>query len=95
MRDRPPAYPFNSINVKERGHKTCSTPELLAYLPSCLQIVVAAFHHRFRTFPPPFPAPFRFGEGAFTSAPLDPQAENDGKMTIFSEAPVCFAISAA
>ena len=84
---KPPAYPFISINVKERGHKTCSTPELLAYLPSCLQIVVAAFHHRFLRFRSAFPLLFRFGEGAFTSRPRDPQAENDGTMTIFSETP--------
>jgi hypothetical protein len=27
---KPPAYPFIHSNFKERGHKTRSTPELLA-----------------------------------------------------------------
>jgi hypothetical protein len=40
MRPNRPHIPSSSINVKERGHKTNSTPEPLAYLPSCLQIVV-------------------------------------------------------
>ena len=83
------------ISLKERGHKTYSTPELLAYLPSCLQIFIAVFHHRFRTFPPPFPSALRFGEAAFTSAPVNPQAENDGMMTIFSKASVYPSKSAA
>ena len=39
---KPPAYPFKNNSFKERGHKTHGTPELLAYLPSCLQIVTVA-----------------------------------------------------
>lgn len=35
---KPPAYPFINQLFKERGHKTNSTPETRAYLPSCLQI---------------------------------------------------------
>jgi len=52
------------ISFKEHGHKTHSTPEPLAYLPSCLQIVpqrppaTAPRHVRSA-----FPLLFRFGEG--------------------------------
>ena len=38
---KPPTYPFNNNSFKERGHKTNNTPELRAYLPSCLQIFPA------------------------------------------------------
>ncbi len=82
---KPPAYPFINYSFKERGHKACSTPELLAYLPSCLQIFVAVVcAAAFRRFRSAFPLLFRFGEGAFTSGPQNPQAENDSAMTKFA-----------
>jgi hypothetical protein len=85
---KPPTYPFISNSLKERGHKTCSTPELLAYLPSCLQIFVAVvFAAAFRRFRSAFPRLFRFGEGAFTSGPRSPQVENDTAMTKFPPDP--------
>jgi hypothetical protein len=85
MRPNRPHIPSLLISFKERGHKTCSTPELLAYLPSCLQIVVTVvFAAAFRRFRSAFPLLFRFGEGAFTHPPRNPQEENDSRMTKFS-----------
>ncbi|HOZ33498.1 MAG TPA: hypothetical protein PLM52_11505, partial [Tabrizicola sp.] len=52
MRPNRPHIPSLLSIFKERGHKTCSTPELLAYLPSCLQIVVTVvFATAFRRLP--------------------------------------------
>ncbi|MGV8951846.1 MAG: hypothetical protein ACOH2M_12135, partial [Cypionkella sp.] len=48
---KPSTYPFNSINVKERGHKTNNTPDIRAYLPSYIQIFCAAVSGCF-----PFPS---------------------------------------
>ena len=47
---KPSAYPFNHSIFKERGHKTNSTPELRAHLPSHIQISLRAFQlaSRFR-----------------------------------------------
>ena len=41
---KPPTYLFINSIFKERGHKTNNTPELRAYLPSCIQIPLQAFH---------------------------------------------------
>jgi hypothetical protein len=75
MRVSPPAYPFINQIFKERGHKTISTPETLAYLPSCLQMVTAAFHRHFQSGTPAHTPTSRFGEGVFTETEPSPQEQ--------------------
>jgi hypothetical protein len=73
---KPPTYPFNSINVKERGHKTDNTPDIRAYLPSYIQIFCAkrfSFAPRFR--PSASLRLFVFGEALSRESALDPQEE--------------------
>jgi hypothetical protein len=95
MRPNRPHIPSFPIRLKERGHKTRSTPEPLAYLPSCLQNSCDGLRHRFQTVPAPLPLPVRFGEGAFTSVNQEPQAENDGSMTFSGDMPVYCSESCA
>ena len=76
MRPNRPHIPSFYINVKERGHKTDSTPELRAYLPSRLQIssrVLGAASLR----------RFVFGEALFTDARQSLQEEKRRKLHFF------------
>ena len=73
-------HSFSFQRARTQNTQHTRTSGVTAILPPGFR----GFRHRFRSIPPPFPPPFRFGEGAFTHPPRDPQAENDGTMTIFS-----------
>ena len=78
---KPPTYPFIHSIFKERGHKTHSTPELRAYLPSCLQNFLTAFSAACRRFRSAFPHRFRFGEAVFRPGARNPQEKKAPNMT--------------
>jgi hypothetical protein len=73
---KPPTYPFNSINVKERGHKTNNTPDIRAHLPSYIQIFFARrFSFASRVRPSASLRLFVFGEALSRESRWDPQEE--------------------